>query len=149
MKSSFHRLTFNWQLNYNWTLNSSQSQSQSHIVTDDQSVSLGVEPNQGLMTRYLLLFHSYVLVIIRHPLWEEDGSVSCICCWSLPAQSFSGLSPLGLTTIVYCLRCETSFFVASYDSQGHGGVIWPHLHTGNCRTVKSKSTVNYCWLLVI
>jgi hypothetical protein len=38
------------------------SQSQSHIATDgqsvSQSVSLGVEPNLGLMTRCLFLFDS-------------------------------------------------------------------------------------------
>jgi hypothetical protein len=38
---------------------------------------------------------------------------------------------LGLVTIFYCLRFETSLFVTSYDSQGHGGGIPPHLHTGN------------------
>jgi hypothetical protein len=40
--------------------------SQSHIATDgqsvSQSVSLGVGPHLGLMTRYLALFDSYVLV---------------------------------------------------------------------------------------
>jgi hypothetical protein len=46
-----------------------------------------------------------------------------MCCWPLPAQSFSGLSPLGLAIIFYCLRFETSLFVASYDSHGHGGGI--------------------------
>jgi hypothetical protein len=76
-------------------------------LTVDQSVCLGVEPHLGLMTRYLLLFDSYGLV--------------CICCWSLPAQSFSGPSPLVLATIFYYLRLETSLFVASYDSQGHSG----------------------------
>jgi hypothetical protein len=40
-----------------------------------------------------------------------------------------GLSPLGLVTIFYCLRFETSLFVASYDYQGHGGGIRPRLHT--------------------
>jgi hypothetical protein len=63
-------------------------------------------------------------------LWLEDGSVFCICCWPLPAQSFSGPSPLVLATIFYCLRFETFLFVASYDSQGHGGGIRPRLHTG-------------------
>jgi hypothetical protein len=43
-----------------------------------------------------------------------------MCRWTLPAQSFSGLSPLGLATVFYCLRFETSLFVASYNSQGHG-----------------------------
>jgi hypothetical protein len=31
----------------------------------------------------------------------------------------------------YCLRFGTSLFVASYDSQGHGGGIRPRLHTGH------------------
>jgi hypothetical protein len=48
------------------------------------------------------------------------------CCWPSPAQSFSGLSPVGLVTIFYCLRFETSLFVASYDSQSYGGDIQPH-----------------------
>jgi hypothetical protein len=84
------------------------------------------------MTRYLLLFDSYGLVFffVGHPLWREDGSVFCIRCWPLPAQSFSSPSPLELPTIFYCLRFETSLFVASYDSQGHGGGIRPRLHTG-------------------
>jgi hypothetical protein len=63
------------------------------------------------------------------PLWREDRSVFCICCWPLSAQSFSYPSPLGLATIFYCLRFETSLFVASYDSQGHGEGIPPRLHT--------------------
>jgi hypothetical protein len=45
------------------------------------------------------------------PLWREDGSVICICCWSLTAQSISGQSHLGLVTIFYCLRFQTSLFV--------------------------------------
>jgi hypothetical protein len=99
-------------------------------LTVSHSVSLGVEPHLGLMTRYLLLFDSYGLVFVGRPLWREDGSVFCKCCWPLPAQCFSGPSPLVLPTIFYCLRFETSFFVASYDSQGHGGGIRPRLHTG-------------------
>jgi hypothetical protein len=95
-----------------------------------QSVSLGVESHLGLMTRYLLLFDSYGLVFVGRPLWREDRSVFCICCCPLPEQSFSGPSPLGLATIFYCLRFETSLFVASYDLQGHGGGIRPRLHTG-------------------
>jgi hypothetical protein len=37
------------------------------------------------------------------------GRVVYNCCWPSPAQSFSGLSPVGLATIFYCLRFETSF----------------------------------------
>jgi hypothetical protein len=78
-------------------------------LTVSQSVSFGVEPHLGLMTRYLLLFDSYGLVSVGRPLWREEGSVFCICFWPLPVQS-----------IFYCLQFETSIFVASYDSQGHG-----------------------------
>jgi hypothetical protein len=99
-------------------------------LTVNQSVSLGVEPHLGLMTKYLLLFCSYGLVFVRRPIWGEDGSVSRIRCWPLPVQSFLGPSPLGLATIFYCLIFETSLFVASYDSQDHGRGMRPHLHTG-------------------
>jgi hypothetical protein len=100
-------------------------------LTVSQSVNLAVEPHLGLMTRYLLLFDSYGLVFVGRPLWREDPSLLYTCCWPLPAQSFSDPSPFGLLTIFYCLRFETSFFVASSDSQGHGGGIRPRLHTGN------------------
>jgi hypothetical protein len=40
---------------------------------------------------------------------------------ALASAVFLGLSPLGLSAIFYCLRFETSLFVASYESQGHGG----------------------------
>jgi hypothetical protein len=33
--------------------------------------------------------------------------LSFICCWSSPAQSFSGPSSAGPITIIYCLRFET------------------------------------------
>jgi hypothetical protein len=46
------------------------------------------------------------------------------------ASAFSGPSPVGLANIFYCLRIETSLYVASYDSQGYGGSIRTHLHTG-------------------
>jgi hypothetical protein len=32
-----------------------------------------------------------------------------ICCWPSSAQSLSGPSPVGVATILYCLRFETSF----------------------------------------
>jgi hypothetical protein len=99
-----------------------KSKSKSHC--DWRSVS------QWVLVSNLLLFDSYGLGFVVRPLWREDGSVFSICCWSLPAQSFWGPIPLGLATIFYCLRFETSLFVASYDSQGHGGGIWPRLHTG-------------------
>jgi hypothetical protein len=49
--------------------------------------------------------------------------------WSSPAKSFSGPSPVGLMTVLSCLRFETSLFIASYYLQGYGGGIRPRLHT--------------------
>jgi hypothetical protein len=84
----------------------------------------------GLTTRILLLSDSCGFVDMRRCLWREDESVGYSCCWPSPAQSFSGPSPMGLATIFYCLRFETSLFVASYDSQGYDGRIQLRLHTG-------------------
>jgi hypothetical protein len=63
-----------------------KSKSKSHCDwrSVSQSVNLSVEPHVGLMTCYLLLFDSYGLVFVARPLWREDGSVFCICCWPLP-----------------------------------------------------------------
>jgi hypothetical protein len=64
-------------------LNWAQSKSKSHCDwrSVSQSVSLGVEPHLGLMTRHLLLFDSYGLVDVGRSLWREDGSVVYNCCW--------------------------------------------------------------------
>jgi hypothetical protein len=77
-------------------------------LTVSQSVSLGVEPHLWLMTRY---FH-YRLTVTRYFHYRLTVR-PCFCgapsltrgrvclfmwCWSLPAQSFSGPSPLGLAT---------------------------------------------------
>jgi hypothetical protein len=40
--------------------------------------------------------------------FSDDRSVVYNCCWPSSAQSFSGPSPVGLMTIFYCLRYETS-----------------------------------------
>jgi hypothetical protein len=61
-------------------------------------------------SRPVILFSNWTLLIIdlmQHPLWREDGSVVYNCCWSSPAQSFSGQSPAGLMNIFYCLKFET------------------------------------------
>jgi hypothetical protein len=68
------------------------------------------------------------------------GWVCHNCCWPLPTHSFLGPSPVGLATLCYCLRFETSLFVTSYNSQGYSKGIWPCLHRGKCllKTVKVK-----------
>jgi hypothetical protein len=108
------------------------SRCESYVTTDSQSASLSWTkvPIWGLTTRFLLLSDSCGFVDVGRSLWREGGSVVYHSCWLSPAQSFSGPSPLGLATIFYGLRFETSLFVASYDSRGYGGGIRPRLHAG-------------------
>jgi hypothetical protein len=89
----------------------------------------------GLTTRSWLLSDSCWFVGLGRPLWREDESAVCSCCWPLLAQSFSGPSPFGPAAIFCCLKFETTLFVASYDSQGHGGGIRSLLHTGRPKTL--------------
>jgi hypothetical protein len=98
-------------------------------LTASQSVSLGVERPSGA--------HDQIFFTVWHLRSCFCGAPSLTRGWvcllymllALAAQSFSGPSPLELATIFYCLRLETSLFVAFYDSQGHGGGIRPRLHT--------------------
>jgi hypothetical protein len=53
--------------------------------------------------------------------------------------------PLGLVTIIYCPRFETSLFVASYDSQAHGGGIRPRLHTGKLSSILCHAYNSSAW----
>jgi hypothetical protein len=108
------------------------NQIQSYVTTDGQSASLSRNkaPIWGLRPDIYYLCDSYGLDLVGRPIWREVGSIFCNCYWSSPAQSFLGPSPVGLMAIFYCLRFETSLFVASYDSQGHGGGIRSRLHTG-------------------
>jgi hypothetical protein len=93
-------------------------ESESYVTTDGQTASMSWSkaPTWSLRPDLYYLCDSYGLVLVG----REVGSVFCMCCWPLPAQSFSGPSPLRLETIFYCHTFETSLFVASYDSQGHG-----------------------------
>jgi hypothetical protein len=74
------------QIQISWAQSLRDSQVQVQVtlrLTVSQSVSLGVKHHLGLMTRYLLLFGIYGLVFVGRPLWREDGSAFCICCWPL------------------------------------------------------------------
>jgi hypothetical protein len=97
------------------------------------SLSWNKAPHLELTTRFLLLSDSCGFLDVERSLWREDGSVVYNCCWSLPAQSFSGPSPVRFVTLFYCLRFNTSLFFASYDSRGYGGSIRARLHMGYCR----------------
>jgi hypothetical protein len=64
-------------------------------VTASQSVSLGVEPPSGLMTRYLLLFDSYGLDFVGRPLVREDGVCLLYMQQALASAIFLGSESLG------------------------------------------------------
>jgi hypothetical protein len=102
-------------------------------MTDGQPASLSwyKAPIWGLQPDLYYSYDNYGFFFVGRPLWREDGPDFYICCWPLPAQSFFVPSPLGLATIFYCLTFETSLFVASFDSQGHGGGIRSRLHMGS------------------
>jgi hypothetical protein len=117
-----------------------QPLSKSKLYYDRRSAGQSVleqSTHLGLMTRSWLLSDSCRFVDLGRPFWQEDGSAVCNCYWPSPAQLFSGPSPLGFVAIFYCLRFETSNFVASYDSQGHGGGM-----TNFCRSWSYVTTDN-------
>jgi hypothetical protein len=106
-----------------------QSRIESYVTTDGlvgRSV-LELSTHLGLTTRFLLLSDSCVFLDLGRSLWRKDGSVTYEynCCWSSPTQSFSGPSPVGLATILYCLRF-------------YGGGIRPLLHTGYWLLIEVK-----------
>jgi hypothetical protein len=83
LRSSLHRLSCRTQLN---SLN--QSQSQIHIATVGQSVSKSWcrVPSGAHDQIFITVLTVTVLFFVGRPLWREDGSVFCTCCWPLPAQ---------------------------------------------------------------
>jgi hypothetical protein len=64
------------------------------------------------MTRFLLLSDSCGVFDVGRFFWREDRSVVYNCCWPSPAQIFSSPDHVGLVIIIYCVRFETSLFVA-------------------------------------
>jgi hypothetical protein len=109
------------------------SKSKSHC--DWRSVSQKVlvsSPIWGSCPDIYYCFDSCGLVLCGAPSLKRGRVYLLYMLLALPAQSFLGPSPFGLATVYYCLKFETSLFVASYDSQGHGGGIRPRLHTGSC-----------------
>jgi hypothetical protein len=66
-----------------------------------QSVSLGVKPHLGLITRYLLLFDCYGLVFCGASSLTRGRVCHLSMLLALPAQSLSVPSPLRLTTIFH------------------------------------------------
>jgi hypothetical protein len=98
-----------------------KSKSKSKItlwLTVSQSVSLGVEPHLGLMTRYLLLYDSYGLVFVGHPLWWETN----LC----QSQSQSYVTTYGQSASLSWCQAPIGGFHSQLDDwqAGAGLLMW-------------------------
>jgi hypothetical protein len=123
-----------WCLNFAFVFVTTQAWTgpvESHVTTDGQSASqpLNKAPIWGPRPDFHLC-HRVTVTLIRPPYRREDGCAAYNRCRPSPAQAISGPSLEGPSTTLNRLRFETSLFVASHDSQGHGGGSRPRLHMG-------------------
>jgi hypothetical protein len=73
-----------------------------------QSVRLGSEPLEIHGQNFLSQLNTCTNSPYIKSSMTRGWVIIYNCCWPSPGQSFWGLSPVGLATIFYCLRFETS-----------------------------------------
>jgi hypothetical protein len=102
-----------------------QSQSQSHMTTDGQSVSKSwCRAPSGA-------HESYSFHFCGAPSLTRGRFCLLYVQLALTSAVFLGSESLGSRDRILLSQISTSFFfVASYDSQGHSGGIRPRLHMG-------------------
>jgi hypothetical protein len=114
-------------------------------------VCLGVRHQRGyprpfLFSSFLLLFlGSCGFVDVGRPLWREVESVFFSVCWTSRAQTFSGLSPMGLMSIFYCL-----YFWDSPNLEGQVPVfISPKNRVAQLRAMRPANLTWFPWFLFL
>jgi hypothetical protein len=105
-------------------------------LTVSQSVSLGVEPHLGLMTRYLLLFDSYGLVFLWGALSDERTGLSFYMLLTLASAVFLGSESLG--TRDHILLSQIWDFPFRRLLWLTGGGIRPRLHMDESRLIYNR-----------
>jgi hypothetical protein len=140
---SHSRVRIPWDL---WPYFPVSSRVQSYITTDGPSSSLswnktpiwGLRPD-FITVRQLRVCWCGELSLTRGRVCRLQLLLALASALILRSESH------GTVTIFYCLRFETSFFVASYDPQVYGGGIrFPPPH-GSSLEFKSKSkTKSHC-----
>jgi hypothetical protein len=112
---------------------------QSHLMTDGLSASLSwCKAPSGAKEQ--------IFVTVRQPrvCWSvasaltRDGCVVYNCCWSSPAQPFSGSSRAGLMTVFYCFR----FFRLPKPRSRELRIYIPHDHINPVTSLFEIITLN-------
>jgi hypothetical protein len=109
-----------------------QSESESYITTNGQSVSLSWNkaPIWGLRPDFY-----YCQTVAGLLIWDAHSDKKTGLSFTItvgPRQhSHSTSKSQGTRDHIYCLRFETSVFITSYNSQSYCGGIQPRLHTWN------------------
>jgi hypothetical protein len=104
--------------------------------TVSRPVCLGIKHRFGAYDQIFITCVTVTFLILWGALSDERMGLSfihvagpCQCNLSLVRVPWDS-RPYFTVSNVYCLTFETSLFVASYDSQGHGGGIRSRFHTG-------------------
>jgi hypothetical protein len=128
--TSDSRMNSEWQMTherYEWMRRLSLSLMLRPTVS--RPVCLGIKHPSGAYDQIFITVWPVDLLMWCALSDERTGLPFTVAAGSCQCSHFRVRVPWGLVTIFYCLRFETSLFVASYDSQGYGRSILPRLHT--------------------